>query len=275
MTQQLSFDLEPVHTPAQKRPPEIGSHDRNVVHRGTTVSYRLQRSRRRSIGLTVGDDGLRVTAPTWVSLRLIDEAVVEKFDWVQRKLQAIDVRHQKLALAADNWRAGGILSYLGCRLVLRCGSGRGQPNPATVWFEGDVDAPQPDQSLWLPLHADVDRARLRDLAQSWLQQRAKAWFGMRLAHFKDTSGLAPSGWKLSSANTRWGTCNSDGRVLLNWRLIHFEPAVIDYVIAHELAHLREMNHSAAFWGTLQTIYPDYLAGHQALIGVSPGDMPAV
>jgi predicted metal-dependent hydrolase len=259
----------------QTRSPEIGSHDRCVVHAGITVPYRLQRSRRRSIGLTVGDDGLRVTAPAWVPLRQIDQAVIEKFDWVQRKLQAIHVRHQKLALAASNWRAGGILPYMGCRLILRCGAAPAQPNPASVWFEGDHDAPQTDQALWLPLPADADSTRLRDLTQSWLQQRAKSWFGARLAHFKETTGLAPNGWKLSSANTRWGACNSDGRILLNWRLIHFQPVVIDYVIAHELAHLREMNHSPAFWDTLQAIYPNYLAGHQALSGVSPGDMPAV
>lgn len=275
MTQQLSFDLASEPAPAPARTAEIGSYDRSVVHRGVTVAYRLQRSRRRSIGLTVGDDGLRVTAPSWISLRHIDQAVIEKFDWVQRKLQAVSVRHQQLALAASNWRAGGILPYLGCRLVLRCATASTQPNPAVVWLEGDPDAPQTDQALWLPLPEDVDRARLRDLTQSWLQQRAKAWFGARLAHFAANSGLAPSGWKLSSATTRWGACNSDGRILLNWRLIHFQPAVIDYVIAHELAHLRELNHSPAFWDTLQTIYPDYLAGHQALRGVSPGDMPAV
>jgi predicted metal-dependent hydrolase len=275
MTQQLSFDLDTAPSLTPKRSPEIGAHDRCVIHHGVTVPYRLHRSRRRSIGLTVGDDGLRVTAPSWVSLRHIDEAVIEKFEWIQRKLQAIHVRHQKLALAASNWRAGGTLPYLGCRLVLRCGNAPEQPNPATVWFEGDPDAPQVNQALWLPLPEDVDSARLRDLSQAWLQQRAKAWFGKRLAHFKTTSGLGPSAWKLSSANTRWGTCNSDGRILLNWRLIHFEPVVIDYVIAHELAHLRVMNHSAAFWDVLQTIYPDYLAGHRALSGVSPGDMPAV
>jgi predicted metal-dependent hydrolase len=63
--------------------------------------------------------------------------------------------------------------------------------------------------------------------------------------------------KLSSASTRWGTATADGTIRLNWRLIHFALPVIDYVAAHEVAHLREMNHSPAFWATVASIYPDY------------------
>ena len=295
MNQQLSFDLDPIRA-VTKRSPEIGSHDRSVAHQGVTVTYRLQRSRRRSIGLTVAEEGLRVSAPSWVGLRQIDQAVIEKFDWVQRKLQALQVRHNNLAAAASQWRSGGQLAYLGCRIILRCGMAPNQTTQNTqntkntqsaqsaqsalntqntTWFDGDPDQPTRDQALWLALPEDVDSARLRDLVQTWLQQRAKAWFGQRLAHFEAITGLAPSSWKLSSANTRWGVCNSDQRILLNWRLIHFQPKVIDYVIAHELAHLKEMNHSQAFWDNLKSIYPDYIEGHKALKGLSPGDTPTL
>ncbi len=278
MNQQLSFDLD-LTRETKKRTPEIGSHDRSVVHRGVTVSYRLQRSRRRSIGLTVAEEGLRVSAPSWVGLRQIDQAVIEKFDWIQKKLQALQARQHDLAHAQSQWRSGGQLAYLGCRIILRSGvaspqnTDNTQSSQSTIWFEGDPDQPTRDQTLWLALPEDVDSARLRDLVQTWLQQRASAWFGQRLAHFEAVTGLAPSSWKLSSAHTRWGVCNSDKRILLNWRLIHFAPNVIDYVIAHELAHLKEMNHSPAFWDTLKCIYPGYLEGHKALKGLAPGDTP--
>jgi len=62
---------------------------------------------------------------------------------------------------------------------------------------------------------------------------------------------------LSSAGTRWGSAGADGTIRLNWRLVHFAPAVIDYVVAHELAHLREMNHSAAFWDVVRSVVPGY------------------
>ena len=223
----------------------------------------------------VGDDGLRVTAPHWVSLRQVDEAVLEKFEWVRRKLQAVQARHQRLALAQSNWRDGGALAYLGCRLLLVCGTSSDSAARGQAWLEGDTLQPCDGDRLWLPLSPEAGTERIRDMAQGWLQRQAKIWFADRLKHFQERVGLAPKDWRLSSAVTRWGACNSDGRITLNWRLIHFSPIVIDYVVAHELAHLKELNHSQAFWNALREIHPDYLQGHLALKGITPGDTPAL
>ena len=62
---------------------------------------------------------------------------------------------------------------------------------------------------------------------------------------------------LSNAGTRWGSASADGSIRLNWRLVHFRPAVIDYVVAHELSHLRVMDHSPRFWDTVESVLPDY------------------
>ncbi|MFH1605020.1 MAG: M48 family metallopeptidase [Pseudomonadota bacterium] len=69
---------------------------------------------------------------------------------------------------------------------------------------------------------------------------------------------------LSNARTQWGMCREDGRVRLNWRLIHLPLRLVDYVVAHELAHLREMNHSPRFWDEVGRIYPDYQAARREL-----------
>ncbi|MEG1054671.1 MAG: M48 family metallopeptidase, partial [Janthinobacterium sp.] len=69
---------------------------------------------------------------------------------------------------------------------------------------------------------------------------------------------------LSSAGTRWGSCTIERKIRLNWRLIHFSLPLIDYVVAHELSHLLEMNHSPRFWATVESIYPDYDGAKQAL-----------
>ena len=278
MKEQLAFDLMPSVAAApmpaadQSNP---GTKTREISHLGQRIRFDVRRSRRRSIGLVIGDTGLRVSAPSWVPLREIDAAVIEKFDWIQRKLQAVHIRQQNLSLAESNWRSGGHLPYLGCKLALLCAAAPEPSARGQVWFEGDCQAPAAGQRLWLPLPEDADSTRIRDMAQGWLQQQAKTWFAARFAYFEAQTGLKPTQWRLSSATTRWGACNSDGRITLNWRLIHFGRDVIDYVMAHELAHLKELNHSAAFWRTLQSIYPEYLSGHQALKGVSPGDMPAL
>jgi len=253
------------------------------------IGFVLQRSRRRSIGFVVGDDGLRVTAPNWVTLGQVDEAVREKSRWILSKLREWENRRQRLALSHTHWRDGGELPYLGCRIGLRLGaapasaSAGSAPAPRArppagaqqAWFSGDADAPCAGDTLWLALPPDADHARVRDTAQAWLQRRATAWFDARLQALLARTGLAVRRWRLSSAATRWGSCSSDGNIMLNWRLIHFAPPVIDYVIAHELAHLREMNHSRDFWAEVGQILPGYEQARDTLRRHDPADLPSL
>ena len=93
--------------------------------------------------------------------------------------------------------------------------------------------------------------------QAWLMRQAKRLFTERLDHFAPQLGVQWRKLALSNAGTRWGTAHSDGLIRLNWRLIHFRLPVIDYVVAHELSHLRVMDHSPRFWDTVRTVVPDY------------------
>ena len=88
-------------------------------------------------------------------------------------------------------------------------------------------------------------------------RQAKRVFLERLEHFAPRLGVQWRKLSLSSAGTRWGSASADGSIRLNWRLIHFRLPVIDYVVAHELSHLRVMDHSARFWDTVRTVVPDY------------------
>jgi predicted metal-dependent hydrolase len=232
------------------------------------IGFVLLRSRRRTIGFVISDDGLRVTAPNWVTLRQVDEAVLEKAGWILTKLRDWHKRREQLALTQTQWRGGGELPYLGKRIVLALGSHERQ-----VALSGDADTPNDGDMLRLALPADADASRIRDAAQAWLQQRAGVWFGNRLAYFLQASGLKIRRWRLSSAATRWGSCTSDGNIMLNWRLIHFAPAIIDYVIAHELAHLREMNHSSNFWTEVGHLMPDYQQARDVLRRHDPAMLP--
>jgi len=240
--------------PPASLPP--GARWRQIATAQQPIGFVLKRSRRRSIGFAIVEDGLRVTAPTWVTLAQIDEAVREKSAWILTKLRDWHNRQQS-ALTRTDWRAGGELAYLGQRIRLALPAER-------TWFAGDADAPNAHDTLWLALPEAAESARIRDAAQAWLQQRAHAWFGARLAHFLARTGLTVRRWRLSSAATRWGSCSSDGSIRLNWRLIHFAPAIIDYVIAHELAHLREMHHGPQFWEQVAQILPGFEPAKAAL-----------
>ncbi|MCC2597410.1 M48 family metallopeptidase [Pusillimonas sp. MFBS29] len=253
-------------------PPSLpaGCRWREVQAPEQKIGYVLQRSRRKSIGLTINDDGLQVRAPNWITLSQIDAAVIEKSAWVLEKLRLSQARQQQLETAEAQWHHGGRIPYMGKRIVLTLDNTRRAAGFAGVRF-----TPRDNDALFLPLPLDADRNRIRDSAHVWLQQQAQAWFDERLRHFLAVSNLTMRRWRLSSAATRWGSCSSDGNIMLNWRLIHFQPDIIDYVIAHEIAHLRELNHSKDFWREVERILPGFEQARDALRQHNPGSLPLI
>jgi len=245
-----------------------GTRWREVTTEQQIIGFTLRRSHRRSIGFAVADDGLRIIAPNWVTLDQIDDAVREKSRWIVRKLRDWQARKAQLAMSHTRWQAGGELPYLGKRITLAV-----SPDHRLVSLTGDADAPQDGATLWLPLPLQADSSRIRDTVHAWLQQRARVWFETRLAHFLRLHGLKIRRWRLSSATTRWGSCSHDGSIMLNWRLIHFAPAIIDYVIAHELAHLRQMDHSPHFWAEVGQILPGFEKARDLLSQHDPASLP--
>lgn len=257
----------PVLTPPPPSLPD-GAQWREASTSLQTIGFVLLRSRRKSIGLQVNDDGLRVTAPRWVSLKQINAAIDDKASWILSKIRHHQERRKKLALADTQWCDGGKIPYLGSLIILRLGLA------TQTCFRGNSQAPGPDSELLIGLPADADHRRVRDSTHMWLQGRAKAWFELRIQHFTDRNpDLSINRWRLSNATTRWGSCSSDRNIMLNWRLIHFEPDVIDYVIAHELAHLRHMDHSQSFWREVARLCPGFERARDILRGQDPASLP--
>ncbi|MBU4609528.1 M48 family metallopeptidase [Achromobacter sp. GG226] len=244
-----------------------GARWREVATPAQTIGFVLLRSKRRTIGFLITDDGLRVTAPRWVGLGEIDEAVRGKASWILSRLRTWQERQQRVAMHRARWEDGGELPYLGQTIRFRVGGDRRH-------FAGDALAPQAGDTLWLGLPSGADGNRIRDTVQAWLQGQARAIIQTRLDHFLQRTGLAITQWRLSSARTRWGSCTSQGHIMLNWRLVHFAVDVIDYVIAHELAHLREMNHGPGFWTEVGHILPGYEQARQTLRQHDPASLPS-
>ncbi|HET9025684.1 MAG TPA: SprT family zinc-dependent metalloprotease, partial [Burkholderiaceae bacterium] len=131
----------------------------------------------------------------------------------------------------------------------------------------------PGSALHLALPHDAAEARIRDVVQSWLQGEAARIFAERIERFGDRIGPKFAGWRLSSARSQWGSCTHDGRVRLNWRLVHFSLPVIDYVVAHELAHLQELNHSPRFWRAVEQLLPGFETARDEIKGVDMRSLP--
>ncbi|MGS0743083.1 YgjP-like metallopeptidase domain-containing protein [Glaciimonas sp. GG7] len=211
------------------------------------LDYALLRSKRRSIGFVISDDGLRVTAPKWVTLAEIENAIRDKKRWIFTKLHERHDRSARKLQPQMMWRDGGILPYLGHNITLRIRA----TQIAGIVFDTTA------ATLTVCLPDDASEQQLKDRVLGWLQLEAKRVFGERLPVYAEKLGVAYKSYALSSATTQWGSCTADGKIRLNWRLMHFALPIIDYVIAHELSHLREMNHSPRFWATVQSIFPDF------------------
>jgi predicted metal-dependent hydrolase len=243
--------------------------NRRVLLTDVLVEYQLRRGRRRTIGFAVGADGLTVSAPHWTAQTDIDVALCEKARWIVTRLAQARERAVQLAAARIDWHSGAVVPYLGAPVMLavdprgtgaRGGTVLVPPGPA---FGALPDSSQP-RTLHLPLPPDAAPAQWRDTTAAWLKRQARRLFTARLDHYAPQLDVRWQRLSLSSARTRWGSASSTGSIRLHWRLIHMPLPVIDYVVVHELAHLREMNHSPRFWALVGAVLPDYATHRRAL-----------
>ena len=216
------------------------------------MAYEFKRSKRRSIGFLISPSGLVVRAPAWVPLRQVEAALQEKSDWIIRKLAESHARQERVEEQRIEWRDGTLIPFLGSPLPLVLGFEVAMVSDAT-WAEDQAAL----QNLPLTLPRDASQEQIRGAAEVWLRRRSKVLFTERLDHFAPLLQVQWRKLSLSNAATRWGSAGINGTVRLNWRLIHFALPLIDYVVVHELSHLRVMNHSPRFWETVASVLPDY------------------
>jgi len=228
---------------------------RSVALCGQDVDYRLMRARRRSIGMVIDHTGLSVRAPSWVSIREIELALRERAEWVIKTLAEWRGR-DKEALPAE-WREGAGLLYRGRPLTLALFPARKKTIAADL-LHLTVLHPNPG-----------DEVEIGAFVGRWLKEQALALLAPRVLHFASlVTGVVPP-VKLSSARTQWGSCNHKGEIRLHWRLVQLPPAIADYVIAHEVAHLVELNHSPRFWALVESLLPGHAEARRELDALTP------
>ena len=226
-----------------------GAGSRKLVQLGTrVVAFRFARSRRRTIGILVDANGLAVAAPHYAPWMEIEKFLREKARWIVKKL--------------DEWEKAG--------RPLRVGGVAGEMIPVggtmlKLWLAtGNTRLEIAGDRLVLQLRNPHDRARVKAALVGCLKAHALSILAPRVAHYAAQLGLREPRVSISNARTQWGVCTQDGRIRLSWRLVHVTPALADYVVAHEVAHLVELNHSAHFWKVVESLYPDCRAARQSL-----------
>lgn len=237
---------------------------REVRLRGHRIAYEFRRARRRSIGFSVCDEGLSVSAPRWVSVAEVEAALQEKARWILRKIVEMREHAERLRAARIDWRDGASVPYLGEPLVVVLDP-RAAAAPGGAGLTEACALPGvARRTLHVGLPQFAQPTRIREAVQVWLKREALRIFEERCAQFAPRLGVRVTRLALSSAATRWGSASEDGSILLNWRLVHFALSVIDYVVVHELAHLRHMDHSPRFWDIVRSVMPEYEHSRGAL-----------
>ena len=207
------------------------------------IDYVLVRRRgRRGVGLKVDETGLTVSAPLTMPVAGIEALVRDSERWIRRKIEEWRGRQ----VPEVRWEEGAWLPYLGRPLELRI-SPAGRAHVALAGTELRVAVREPHEEA------------VRRAVTGWYRRVARDHLAQRVAALAGRAGIAPPRFLLSSAMARWGSCNSRREVRLAWRLVKAPEPLIDYVVCHELAHLRHMNHSAAFWAEVARQCPDYEA----------------
>ncbi|MDB5860355.1 MAG: hypothetical protein JWQ76_4044 [Ramlibacter sp.] len=247
--------LEQVCSPQAFRHPDA---NREMRLGEVLVAYEFRRGKRKNIGFVVGPEGLVVSAPRWVPLGEVDQAVRAKAKWIVSKLEAARERKARLEAARIEWKDGATFPFLGETVIVVLDPRHDfRETGGVLHTDGETLPGVPRMTLHIGLSQNALPAQIRDAVQAWLMRQAKRIFTERLQHYAPQLRVQWRKLVLSSAGTLWGTAHSDGTIRLNWRLVHFRMPVIDYVVAHELSHLRVMDHSPRFWETVKSVVPNY------------------
>jgi predicted metal-dependent hydrolase len=219
---------------------------KRIVLAGEAVDYRLIRARRRTIGMEVDLEGLTVRAPRWVTLGEIEAALFERAKWIVKALA--EWRARRRDVMPRVWKSGAPILYRGRELALEVFPSR----RATV---------APDLFNLTVLHPHAhDERQVAELVSKWLKDEAWNMVAPQVVRYAQRITSATPAMRLSNARSEWGSCNAQGEIRLNWRLVQLPPALAEYVVAHEVAHLVELNHSPRFWAIVESLMP----GHAAL-----------
>lgn len=243
MTAVAYLRLDGVDGPAPRR---RDAPTRRIALAGEDVEYRLVRARRRTIGMEVDLSGLTVRAPRWVTLAEIEAALAERAQWIVKALAEWQARRREVM--PRQWKSGAPILFRGRELALEVFPAR-RTHVAADLFHLTILHP----------HAQ-DETAIADFVGRWLREEAWAQVAPQVEAYARRIARAVPTLRLSNARSEWGSCNARGEIRLNWRLVQLPPTLAEYVVAHEIAHLVELNHSPRFWALVEKLMP----GHGAL-----------
>ncbi|WP_433947038.1 M48 family metallopeptidase [Paenibacillus sp. SN-8-1] len=216
-----------------------------------TIPFSVQESsNRKTLSISVEDGQVMVTIPTGTEEKTYRQILHKKAPWVLKQL----AEFEEMSTATRRilqFRSGEKLPYLGRYYRLKVQQEK-IVAPKFRFFKGQFEASLPEQ-----VSTAEHRDHLYPLYRDWIIQKGKTFADKRITRFTQRLGEVPSNLTIRSMEKRWGSCTRNRHILLNWHIFLAPVSMVDYVLAHELAHLKEMNHTPEYWNTLRMLLPDY------------------
>ena len=233
-----SARLAPTPEPVRQRAVSLGA---------TTITYRHRishRARRLRFEVRPGA-GLEVTTPPGVSVARIEAVMREKTQWITTML----VRYSQAPRSVIDTplESGALLPFAGGHLQLIVDANTSRRRTSSLVEEG---------ALRVTL-AELTSESLRAALEAWYRRQGRRIFAERTAYWNAQFGFAYGRIAIRDQKSRWGSCSRQGNLNFNWRLLLAPLDVLDYIVIHELAHLKEGNHSPRFWALVAEKCPDY------------------
>jgi predicted metal-dependent hydrolase len=214
------------------------------------IPYTLKKShRRKTLSISVDQYGVSVISPIETAQEKIDSTLHQKAVWIIKQLSDFSEMHA--SVKERSFLSGEKIPYLGRQYRLKViKTDTREPN--FRFYQDRFIAELPKETT-----EDEHRDLLYPLFVNWMKQKANSFAQGRIERFTLKLQQAPKKVIIKDQEQRWGSCTPAGTILLNWRIFLAPTSMIDYVLAHELVHLKHMNHSKEFWETLRMLLPDY------------------
>ncbi len=220
---------------------------RTIILKGTAYSYELVKSRRKSIAIQIKPEGaISVKAPLWVSIRDIEGYVYQKENWIVETLHRVEEIQSQIK--EREFITGDSLLFMGKEYILEVKEEKDRKR-------SNVKITPDRIVLTVALHSDS--AVRKTALEHWYREQARTLLTIKAEQFSAMLNVKYADIRIKDQKSRWGSCSAKGNLNFNWHIISAPEAIADYLVIHELCHLRYMNHSPEFWNCVASLCPDY------------------
>ncbi|MFA5523427.1 MAG: SprT family zinc-dependent metalloprotease [Tissierellales bacterium] len=216
-----------------------------------TIHYNIVRTKRKTIGISIDMTGkVKVSVPLYIAEKQIVEIVEKKTNWIIKKLGVVEEIKKNVVIR--KLVNGEKLLYLGKEYELRIVEK--DQSEVKVTFQNEAII------VYLPkgIKNDSKKQSIKKELIIWYKKSFSKLVKERIKDYSSRLNVTPCKVVIKEQKTRWGSCSAKGNINLNWRLVMAPISIIDYVIVHELCHMKVMNHSKSFWKEVELIIPDYI-----------------